>query len=254
MNAKRSAMILTVASLVAASLPGFVRAQPANPNGGIPSGRGGRRGGSALALSRIIKFKPFDADHDDYPGYLLVRSLQPGASVERVLMPQWDKVRLTIPGHHVEVDDYESLLIKGIVCEVQSKDIDSSQAPLHISKEVTRIIMSVVDVEGRIKRITDDLVRLRAKPVDNQPWPQLAAAQFKGSRAASQSVRNDPARFLIVRFNILEDLTELVDEDDWAIDPSDFQEGERVRATVIVGRPRGILLKLKPARQDDADS
>ncbi len=256
MNPKKPVMVVlvTIATAVFATFLGtLVRAQPADPNGGIPGGRGGRRGGSALALSRIIKFKPIDSDQDAYPGYLLVRSLRPGASVERVLVPQWDRMKMTVPGHDIDVDDYESFLIKGIVCEVQSKDIDSSQSPSHISKEATQINMSVVEIEGRIKRITDDMVRLRAKPLDDKPWPHLAAAQDKGSRATSQTSRNDPARFLIVRFQILEDLTELVDEDDWAVDPSDFREGEPVWATVIIGRPRGILLRLKPAPQSDPD-
>lgn len=224
---------------------------PTNPSRGPES----PRGSSAQGLTRIIKFKPFDPEQyeEEFLGYLLVKPVYPGSDVERVLVPELDRFKLTVADREIDIDDYELFLAKGMMCAIQTRTVDSSTVPLHIAKVLTQIELCVIEIEGRIKKLTDDLVRLRAKPLRDQPWPQLQAEHTAGAGRSSTADQDDPRRHLIVRFSIVEDLTSFVDEDGWSADLSDFEEGQAVRATVVVGRPRGILLKMMPAPMEGDD-
>lgn len=236
------------------------RGRPSPPSPSAPPGqpRTDDPSGTASApLCRIIRFDSIksefiDDNEAEYLGYLLAKPLPRGHSVVKLRVPTPDRFTLTIPNHKFECDDYTELLAHGLNCRVKWEETPSVESPRRTTKELSQITFSVVDVEGTIKQITDDLVRLRAKPVNDAPWPHLLEKEYTGSRTAP-AARSRAARYLIGRFRYVDELTKVVDEDDWETDLSSFEAGWKVRATVIVGQPHGVLLHMKPVFEEESE-
>jgi len=236
---------------------------PRGPGGGLGasgSGRGGSNpGGGAHERCRIIKFDEFSDDDSGswlttdepagfYVGRLFAKPLARGKRSVRALLPR--DLRVTLLGATLAPDDISDALIRGAYCDLGWRKPRFADQARRSDRELTSVTFQPLDVKGTIREVNDDsidepaTIAIRAEPIGRAVWPHLSGQTGSSSSALSQAEYERCSRPLVIRLVVLHAYTVLVDDHGYEVSFSSLAPEDSIRATIVFGMPRGILVRL----------
>jgi hypothetical protein len=213
-------------------------------------------GDKTSAQGVILKFEAADSSKDaNAAGYLSIKPLAKDAKVLRLTVPKGGDFHLSIGSHTIGEDEYATFPWKGLLCEVrwsgETDEGDEGRNSKPREKTLQSLMLETLQVRGKIVKIGDDTVALKAKPVDNRDWPDLRSPQSppKGKPGNSRKPPKVAARKLTAR--ILDGISECLDDAGKTAGLKDFTVGEKVKATVAYGMDTSIVISLEPITKGD---
>ncbi len=197
---------------------------------------------------RIVKFKPAKEDEEDENllGMLSVRPFRKGQKTLKMSVRRADTLRIELGDAKIEGEDILEYMWKGLHCTA-GWAFENPDKKKPKKKELRSLRLDSLIVSGKIDKIEDDLIVIKARPKNGQNWPDLAAKQDPGKNPTTK-------KKIILRklkLKILEDVSKFVDAKKEELDLDEFEVGKKVDATVVYGRPFGILLVLQSSTADD---
>lgn len=226
---------------------------PKKPDGGDDRAADTRPQGSDTGW--IIKFQPpRDRDDEDLFGYLRLRPNDKDARTLklRILRSEPPMVELG-KRSDFEAEELPDLLARWLQCTVDWK-VENPDSKRRIKdKMVTRVSFPSLDVEGTIEEIEDDMIVLRARPKNNQPWPGQKEDSPRRNPSQASQVKKVPLRKLKIK--LIEDVPTFSDAKSSQLDLVDFEPSQTVEAGIVYGKRESILLSLKTMTiQNDDDT
>lgn len=205
---------------------------------------------------RIIKFEVVDGEKtrekdQDLAAYVMVRPLSRNARPLRLAVLNGGNVSFVLGRHALEESAWKDFPWKGLHCEVnwvQTGDDPLTREKEPARKELRSLSFELLEVMAEIERIEDGAVVLRALPKAGRPWPD-AEPPDKDAPKPSPAPKEPAVRKL--RLKVLDGITTLLDEKGGEADLKDFQPGQRVEATLVLGSGDGILVSMPPVGEDD---
>ncbi len=255
---------------VAALSVWLIAAEPVGAQlGAVPKGRtGGRDKGTKRGpivrnktwsdvgshRSRILKFELAEAGEDEeLIGTLKIMPLEQDARTITLQVRRSEDLKIELGRHVFDPAEFEDIPWKGLICTATWGYPDDAEADPADSernekkkkkKKKKRVLQSLrfetMQVKGKIKEIEGDLIVLRVKPANNQPWPESRRPSGK----APKDSKTKKVLLKKLKLKIYEDVTDFVDRNEAPLDFGDFEEGQEIEATIVVGRKMGIMVTL----------
>lgn len=246
----RGGMLLAVVSwcvLFISASP--TAAQPRGPGGGGPNrpppGQPpGEDRASGSEQGRLIKFKPAkdDSGDEDLIGVLRVKGFAKGTKVVRINVRRSDDLKVKVRDHVFDSEELEGVLWRGLYCTASWQLEDSKRK--RKKKELRDLSFDTLQIEGTVYEIEDGVVIVKGVPKDGRQWPDVEA-KARGGPAGRRD--NRPKRVVRrkVKLKVLEDLSTFLDAADDEAGLDDFEIGQEVEATVVYGRPYGMVVAMR---------
>jgi hypothetical protein len=200
--------------------------------------------------SKILKFELAEAGEDEeLIGKLKIMPLELHAKAVTLLVRRSDDLKIELGGHVFDPAEFEDIPWKGLICNVTwgypeqdeddpaGRDDPKPRKPKK-KRELKALRFETMQVKGKIKEIDGDLIILRARPANGQPWPMIKKPSDKPPKETKKKI---PLKKL--KLKIYEDVTDFVDRNEQPLDFGDFEEGQEIEATVVVGK-MGIMVTL----------
>ena len=205
----------------------------------------------------VMRYKPpKEGDPDDILAYMTVKP-QEGRPV-KILVLRDEPVSMEL-GERKDFspDEYPDLLTKGIYCncswKVTERKKDPSDKRARKYNVLSRVAFDNIEVTGRIEEISEDMVVIKGKPINDRPWPDTPPKKNNPRRNTGgdkpQKIFNKK-----LKLRIFDDVTQFKDSANQTLDISDFEPKQTVNAMVVYGRRGGIIIDLKsPTKKDGAE-
>lgn len=205
--------------------------------------------------SRILKFELAEAGEDEeLIGTLKIMPLEQDAKTVTLQVRRSEDLKIELGRHVFDPAEFEDIPWKGLICtatwgypddaEAEADPAYSERNEKKKKKKKKRVLQSLrfetMQVKGKIKEIEGDLIVLRAKPVNNQPWPESR----RPSRKTPKDGKTKKILLKKLKLKIYEDVTDFVDQNEAPLDFGDFEEGQEIEATIVLGRKLGIMVTL----------
>ncbi len=202
---------------------------------------------------RILKFKAAkeNEEDEDLLGKLLVRPFKKGRKTLKLSVRRSDTLRIELGDAKIEGDDILEYFWKGLHCTA-GWGFENPDKKKPKKKELRSLRLDSLIVSGKIDKIEDDVIVIKAMPKNGQDWPDLAAKEDPGKNPSAKK----KIRLRKLKLKMLDDISKFLDAKKEPLDLDDFEVGKKVDATVVYGRPFGILLVLQSPtadKPDDAD-
>lgn len=194
-------------------------------------------------VGRIIKFKGAKEGEEDETllGTLSVQPFKKGGKTLKLLVRKSDTLRIDIGDTKIEGDEILEYLWKGLHCTA-GWAFEDSDAKKPKKKALRTLKLDTLAVVGKLDSIEDNVITLKARPANGQDWPDLIAKLDSGA---------DPSRgkkkvvLRKLKLKILENVSKFEDAKKDPLDLGEFEVGKDVDATIVLGRPFGILVVLQ---------
>lgn len=244
------------------ALPESVSAQGMQPRGG-PPGRGmdpNRKPSTPTSrpssnepqwkdtgrdFVRILKYEPVkDSSEEDLLGYVTVKALAKGAKALKLRVRKGEDVRVEINGQAIDPEKYGDLPWKGLCANAEwgkaySKGGgDKKSKSSSKEQEIQTLNFETITVEGAIESIEGDTIVIKAKPTNDQDWPNTSPTPKTGTTEKK-------VPFKKLKLKILEGITQFAGGKGGSLELTDFQVGQDVEASVSCGIKLGLLSVLK---------
>lgn len=201
---------------------------------------------------RIIKFEPVDADkgaakdgkEENLVGELSIRPFEKGGRLLKVKVFRVDEMHVEVGGHQFEIDEFSQILWKGLMVTAEWRYKDAKER----IKELKSLTFDTFEIEGEIEKIEDGMVIVQAKPKDGKEWPDAnatAAPTTIGGKGRGAPVKDELRRARKLKLKIMEDVTKYLDAARAESDLNEFAANQKIEATIVYGKPNGMLLALK---------
>lgn len=261
---------IPLAFALAFSIANVCIAQMAGGGGGGNGGRGGgpndSGGDNPAADSRatgaisgwIMNYKaPKEGDPEDILAYMTVKP-QEGRPVKIIVLRD-EPVSIEL-GERKDFapEEYADVLTKGIYCNCTWKVTERKKDPGD-KKGKTYFVLSRVgfdnfEVTGKIEEISEDMVVIKGKPINDRPWPD-APQKKDNPRRGTGTEKAQKVFSKKLKLRVFDDVTRFKDSDNQELDISDFEPKQTVSALVVYGRRGGIIIDLKsPSKKEGGDS
>jgi len=208
---------------------------------------------------RILRFKAGEPGEGP-EGFMGELKLKPEDDSARRLLKfeVIDNEDFSVEIPHREIDPflYRDLMIKGLYVSAswdwKEKVEDESKRRPHDDKVLKVLKLDTMELEGEFDKVEGDIVEIKATPMSGVEWPHLRGID-KSKRITHGHDRNRGPRPMRVKLRLMEDISRFSDARGEPLDLLDFREKQKVQATVVYGRPEGILVELKHQEigQDD---
>ncbi len=204
---------------------------------------------------RIIKFKPAKegSENEDFLGYLLIKPFEKNEKPLTLKINRSEDLRISVAEHDFELDQLAEVCIKGLSCTAGwgFEDPDAKKKV----KELHSLSFGTIEVEGKISKIEDGMVHIKAKPKNGQDWPGTdpaagGPANRRGGGGDDKTTKRVRVRTLKLR--IMEDLSKLTDEDNFESDLGEFSVDDEVDATVVFGARESMMIAMRPLGAKDS--
>lgn len=245
---------LVCAALLAATFPSDAAAQGIRRGGG-PKGKKGPdtpppRDNKSQDIpgsleGRIIKFTlADDADREkdeDLIGILKLRPFKKGERVLTVSVRRSSGLDVSLSSHKYEPEDLKDVLISGLHITAGWGYVDP-EAKRKV-KELRSLNFNTIEVEGTVELIEDSVIVLKCKPRNDQPWP---GTQELDPGKPVNVTKKKRVPFKKLKLKVLEEVSQIVNEDAESISLSDLETGKTVHARVVFGFDEGYVVTLGP--------
>ncbi len=202
---------------------------------------------------RILKFQPAKegSDDEDLLGYLSVKPFGKNEKSLKLKVNRSDDLRISVAAHEFELDEIAEVCVKGLSCSAGwgFEDPDAKRKV----KELHSLSFATLEVEGKIAKIEDGMVHIKAKPKNGQDWPGAdSSAAGAAGRGGGDSNKPKKIRTRTLKLRIMEDLSKITDEDAIESDLNEFAVDDEVDATVVVGTKESMMVAMRPLGAKDS--
>jgi len=201
---------------------------------------------SGSEQGRLVKFKPAkDGSKDEeLLGVLSVKAFGKDTKVVRIMVRRSDELKVKVQDHVFDVDELEEVLWRGLYCTASWRLEDSDSKRKRKKKELHDLAFDTLEIEGKVYKIEDGTVIIKGVPKDGRPWPDEDANARSGPPGRRD---NKPKRVIRrkVKLKALESLSAFKDAADDEVGLDDFEVGQEVEATVVYGRPYGMVVAMR---------
>jgi len=235
------------------AIPAEAQRGPNRPSG--PGGGGPRRPPpkkppkdrpSGSEQGRLIKFKPAkeSSEDEDLLGVLSVKAFGNDKKVVRMLVRRSDDLKVRVRDHVFDTEELGDVLWKGLYCTASWRLDNRNPNRKRKKKELQGLSFDTLDVEGTVYQIDDGMVVVKGVPRGGRQWPDV---QAKGRSGPNGRPGNRPRRVIRrkLKLKVLEDVTTFLDASGDEMGLDDFEIGQEVEATVVYGRPYGMVVAMR---------
>jgi hypothetical protein len=202
----------------------------------------------------IISYKVAkDADIEKgIAGYLTVKSFEKNAKPLKLTVfkegEDGDPSVIVKLGEYQfeDIEDYGDIFWKGLYVTAGWGYKDEN-AKVKV-KELRTLDFNGIDIKGKIDKIEDDVVTIKAVPKNDQDWPHLAGQNDKppqttkaGTLPPAKKIRN-----LKIKLKNVEDVSKLFDAENEEASLSSFEAGQAIEGTIVFSAKFGMIVKLAP--------
>lgn len=220
---------------------------------GGPIAAAGTGTAADTAYCRIVRYTPSDlGEWDDFHGNLLVKPVAFGSHVERLYLVKERPPRIDVDADLPEEDLYLELFDPGLYCTVQWSKQRIPEDARRPTKVLLRIEFTPIEVDGTILSIQEDEIKVRVHPASGTPWPHVLAREKPGADTQSDRAKARLSRPLVARLAWMPDVSEWMDEYGDPCNSWDYNEGEPIRASIIVGVSQGLILSMSRVPPDES--
>lgn len=223
-------------------------------------------------LYRIMKYEAVDdtaAEQDlapgeepsrHYVGRVFAKPLRSGSAAIRLLLSPDGISCPELQGNKVPPDNYTAVLTRGLVCGLSYRDPGPGDHVRRGEYELSAVTLHPVDVEGEIRGIdvgaSDEpaTVSIWARPVGDGKWRHYPDSAYSASGSLSPASLKRLTRSMLLRLHVIPEYAILRDEGGFDCELWNFARGDSVRAKVVVGIPRGLLLRMELLSVADSSS
>ncbi|MFQ5429319.1 MAG: hypothetical protein ACE5E1_03320 [Phycisphaerae bacterium] len=203
----------------------------------------------------ILRFKPAkdDQESEDLLGVLLVKPTQKKARVVKLNVPRTDTLKIEVGTHKFNLDEDVDLIWKGLYCRAGwgFKDPDAKRKV----RELRVLSFDTLDIAGKIVKIEDDMIVIKARPKNGQDWPDAKAKTGRTS-PRNPKARNKKARirWKKLKLKVMEDVSQFYDVEKEEIDLNDFEVNQEVEATVVYSKREGMVVAMRMPSEGGSDN
>lgn len=269
----RFAPALAACLLMLMAAPGV--AQLGGGIGGRPGSKPPKAGGGGIKMrtpeesgsyfGAIRSFKLDDSGRDDdLFGTLTIKPFRKDRKILKLRVFLRDGLSIRIGRMAIEPDQFVEMLTKGLHCtanwQVERSDDEGrpKRATKYKKKDLVSLLISALDVQGKISKIDGDVITLRVKPRGGNDWPDKVDQASGVTRSGKTTpMRKRKVRSKSLKLRIIDDLAELRDGADEDVEFGDLEIGQLIEASVVSAYPKiGYVTRLKTvdALQKEDDS
>ncbi len=204
--------------------------------------------------SRVLKFETeVSGDEGEFIGTIKIKPIEKKSRTVSLLLRESDELRITVGGYTVTVDELEELPWKGLYCttswrfgppiDLEDDSGEDVKKPRRQKRELQSLTFDLLNVEGTIHSVEEDIIILKVKPKNGKNWPDIEAKRILNPKYFGNRTTKRVAQRKI-KLKILDDVSKFLAGNGAPLDLMDFEDEQKIEATIIYGTRMGLMVKL----------
>ncbi len=203
--------------------------------------------------SRVLKFEAeVSGDEDEFLGTIKVKPIENKSRTVSLLIRESDELRITVGGITITVDELEELPWKGLYCTTSWRfgppadletDREDVKKPRRQKRELQSLSFDLLNVEGTVDSVEEDIIILKVKPKNGKNWPDIEAKRILNPKYFGNRTTKRVAQRKI-KLKMLDDVAKFLAGNGAPLDLMDFEDKQKIEATIIYGTKMGLMVKL----------
>lgn len=215
--------------------------------------------------STFRKFEPVTSETDEeLLGVLTVKPLSGGTL--KLNVRRTEGLKLAVGARTFDLDPLPEFLSEGLFCTAswewdkkpgeETSVGDRERTPRRTDpKRLQSLSLDTLTVEGTIEEISGDIITIKAKPVNDQQWPDIAARLLRNPPKPTDKPRRIASKKLRVR--IVDGISAFKDAAEQELSLGDFDVEQKILASIVYAgsskKRSGILVDLSSYTAEKRD-